>query len=88
VGTQYRSAIFYHTAAQKEAAEKFIAGMTAGKLFSGRIVTEVVTAPTFYVAEDYHQEYFANNDSQPYCQAVVAPKVARFRKKFADRLKQ
>ena len=87
VGTQYRSAIFYHTAAQKEAAEKFIAGMTAGKLFSGRIVTEVVPAPTFYVAEDYHQEYFANNDSQPYCQAVVAPKVAKFRKKFADRLK-
>ena len=88
VGTQYRSAIFYHTPAQKEAAEKFIAGMTAGKLFSGRIVTEVVPAPTFYVAEDYHQEYFANNDSQPYCQAVVAPKVAKFRKKFADRLKQ
>jgi peptide-methionine (S)-S-oxide reductase len=88
VGTPYRSAIFYHTPAQQEAAAKFIAEMTGAKLFSGRIVTEVVPAPTFYVAEDYHQEYFAHNDSQPYCQAVVAPKVAKFRKKFADRLKQ
>jgi len=88
VGTQYRSAIFYHTAAQKEAAEKFIAGMMAAKLFSGRIVTEVVPAPTFYVAEDYHQKYFVNNGNQPYCQAIVAPKVAKFRKKFADRIKQ
>jgi peptide-methionine (S)-S-oxide reductase len=88
VGTQYRSAIFYHTPAQKEAAEKFIAEMTAVKLFSGKIVTEVLPAPTFYVAEDDHQEYFANNVSQPYCQAVVAPKVAKFRNKFADRIKQ
>jgi peptide-methionine (S)-S-oxide reductase len=88
VGTQYRSAIFYHTPAQQEAAEKFIAGMTAEKLFSGRIVTEVVPAPRFYVAEDDHQEYFANNGGQPYCQAVVAPKVAKFRTKFADRIKQ
>jgi peptide-methionine (S)-S-oxide reductase len=87
-GTQYRSAIFYHTPAQKSTAGQFIAQLTAGKIFGGKIVTEVVPAPAFYVAEDYHQEYFANNNSQPYCQAVVAPKVAKFRKKFANRVKR
>ena len=88
VGTQYRSAIFCHTPEQKAAAEKFIVELTAEKIFGGKIVTEVVPAPTFYMAEDYHQEYFANNDSQPYCQFVVAPKVAKFRKKFANRVKK
>jgi peptide-methionine (S)-S-oxide reductase len=88
VGTQYRSAIFYHTPEQKATAEKFIAELTAGKTFGNTIVTEVVPAPTFYVAEDYHQEYFINNGSQPYCQAVVAPKVVKFRSKFAHRIKQ
>ena len=88
VGTQYRSAIFYHTPEQQAAAEKFIAELTAKKLFRGRIVTEVVPAPAFYMAEDYHQEYFANNDRQPYCRAVVAPKVAKLRKNFAHLLKQ
>jgi peptide-methionine (S)-S-oxide reductase len=87
-GTQYRSAIYYHTPEQKSAAEKFIAELTAGKVFGGKIVTEVAAAPAFYVAEDYHQEYFANNDRQPYCQFVVAPKLAKFRQKFAHRLKQ
>jgi len=86
-GTQYRSAIFYHTSAQKKIAEQLIAELDAQKVFGAPIVTEVVPVPTFYVAEDYHQEYFTNNGSQPYCQFVVAPKVARFRKKFAKRVK-
>jgi peptide-methionine (S)-S-oxide reductase len=64
-----------------------IAELNAQKVFGAPIVTEVVPVPTFYVAEDYHQEYFTNNESQPYCQFVVAPKVARFRKKFPKRVK-
>ena len=87
-GTQYRSAIFYHTPAQQAAAEQAIATLTAKKAFSDPIVTEVAPAQTFYVAEEYHQEYFANNGYQPYCQYVVAPKVAKFRKKFAQRVKK
>ena len=87
-GTQYRSAIFYHTPAQQAAAEQAIATLTAKKAFSDPIVTEVAPAQTFYVAEEYHQEYFANNSHQPYCQYVVAPKVAKFRKKFAQRVKK
>ena len=87
-GTQYRSAIFYQTPEQKTTAEQFIAELTAEKVFGDPIVTEVVPAPAFHVAEDYHQEYFANNSAQPYCQYVVAPKLAKFRKKFADRVKR
>lgn len=87
-GTQYRSAIFYHTPGQKAVAEQLIAGLTAGKAFDDPIVTEVAPAQTFYLAEDYHQEYFANNSYQPYCQFVVAPKVAKFRKKFPAKVKQ
>ena len=87
-GTQYRSAIFYHTPGQKAAAEQLIAGLTAEKAFDDPIVTEVAPAQTFYIAEGYHQEYFANNSYQPYCQFVVAPKVAKFRKKFAAKVKQ
>ena len=87
VGTQYRSAIFYHSPAQRKITEQLIAELDAQKAFGAPIVTEVVPAPTFYVAEDYHQEYFANNESQPYCQFVVAPKVAKFRKKYAQRVK-
>lgn len=87
-GTQYRSAIFYHTPVQKAAAEQLIAELTAEKVFGDPIVTEVAPAQTFYVAEDYHQEYFVNNGNQPYCQFVVAPKVAKFRKKFAHRMKK
>jgi peptide-methionine (S)-S-oxide reductase len=88
VGTQYRSAIYYHSLDQQSAATQLIAELTAEKVFGDPIVTEVAAAPVFYVAEDYHQEYFANNGYQPYCQAVVAPKVAKFRKKFAHRVKK
>ncbi|HEV8520383.1 MAG TPA: peptide-methionine (S)-S-oxide reductase MsrA [Burkholderiales bacterium] len=86
-GTQYRSAIFYNSPGQKATAEQLIAELTAKKAFGAPIVTEVAPAQTFYAAEDYHQEYFANNSAQPYCQYVVAPKMAKFRKKFANRLK-
>ena len=86
-GTQYRSAIFYNSPGQKATAEQLIAELTAKKAFGAPIVTEVAPAQTFYAGEDYHQEYFANNSAQPYCQYVVAPKMAKFRKKFANRLK-
>jgi len=84
-GTQYRSAIFYHSEAQKDAAERVIAELAPQ--WSNPIVTEIVPFEKFYVAEDYHQEYFANNPNQPYCAAVVAPKVNKFRKKFEFKLK-
>jgi peptide-methionine (S)-S-oxide reductase len=87
VGTQYRSAIFYHSPEQKTIAEQVIADITRARLYRDPIVTEVVPASTFYVAERYHQEYFARNSNQPYCQYVVAPKVAKFRKHFLERLK-
>jgi peptide-methionine (S)-S-oxide reductase len=87
VGTQYRSAIFYHDDEQKRAAEEVIKEVTAEGVYDDPIVTEVVPLEKFWPAEDYHQEYFANNPNQPYCTAVVAPKVAKFRKKFVDRLK-
>jgi len=88
VGTQYRSAIFYHSPAQKETAAEVIASLTKEAIFERPIVTEVVPAGTFYIAEDYHQEYFARNPAQGYCMAVVAPKVAKFRQKFAGKLKK
>lgn len=88
VGTQYRSAIFYHTPQQKAAAEAVIARLAAARLWSGKIVTDIAPASNFYVAERYHQEYYARNPYQPYCQAVVAPKVAKFRKQFLGKLKQ
>lgn len=87
VGTQYRSAIFYHSPEQKAVASDVIATLTAERLYDNPIVTEVVPAGPFYLAEAYHQEYFARNPSQPYCTYVVGPKVSKFRKKFADRLK-
>ena len=87
VGTQYRSAVFYHTPEQRETAEQTIAEMTAAQVWDAPIVTEVVPLEKFYPAEDYHQDYFENNPSQPYCRAVVAPKVSKFRKQFLDRLK-
>ena len=87
-GTQYRSAIFYHTLEQKSQAEEVIARLTGDKLWSDPIVTEIAPASTFYVAENYHQEYFARNPAQPYCQYVVAPKVAKFRKLFLEKLKK
>jgi peptide-methionine (S)-S-oxide reductase len=87
VGTQYRSAIFYHSPEQKKTAEEVIAVFTTDKIYENPIVTEVAPATTFYVAEDYHQEYFARNPLQGYCTYVVGPKVAKFRKQFAAKLK-
>jgi peptide-methionine (S)-S-oxide reductase len=88
VGTQYRSAIFNHTPEQKETAETLIRDLNVQKIWNSHIVTEVTEIGQFYVAEDYHQEYFAHNQFQPYCQAVVAPKVAKFRKHFLELLKK
>lgn len=88
IGTQYRSAIFYHTPEQKRTAHEIIEEITAEKLYDNPIVTEVTEFTNYFPAEDYHQEYFANNPTQPYCAAVVAPKVAKFRQKFANRLKK
>ena len=88
VGTQYRSAIFYHDDEQKRVAEEVIKEVTAEGVYDDPIVTEVVPFEKFWPAEDYHQEYFLNNPNQSYCQAVVEPKVAKFRKKFVDKLKK
>ena len=88
VGTQYRSAIFHHDKAQKRTAEELIAELNAQHIWDKPIVTQVAPFDKFYVAEDYHQEYFANNPLQPYCMAVVAPKVSKFRKHFMDKLKK
>ena len=88
VGTQYRSVIFFHTPEQQQAAIAKIAEYTAKKLWSNPIVTQVAPFTHFYAAEDYHQEYFDNHPYQPYCQVVVAPKVAKFRQKFFQQLKK
>jgi peptide-methionine (S)-S-oxide reductase len=87
VGTQYRSAIFYHSAAQQQTAESMIAQLNEADIWPDPIVTEVVPAETFYPAEDYHQEYYQNNSGQPYCRVVISPKLAKFRKSFAPQLK-
>jgi peptide-methionine (S)-S-oxide reductase len=87
VGTQYRSAIFYHSPAQKAAAEQVIADITREKVWDNPIVTQVVPLDVFYPAEAYHQEYFARNPGQGYCQMVIAPKVAKFRKHYFAQLK-
>ena len=88
VGTQYRSAVFYHTPEQEATAHEVIARLGAEGLWDAPVVTEVAPLQEFYPAEDYHQESFARNADQPYCRAVVAPKVAKFRKHFLDRLKK
>ena len=88
VGPQYRSAIFYHSQEQKATAEQVIADLTAKKLWDRRVVTEVTPLDRFYPAEGYHQEYFARNPNQGYCQFVVAPKVAKFRKEYLADLKR
>jgi peptide-methionine (S)-S-oxide reductase len=88
VGTQYRSAIFYHSPEQKAAAEEVIARLDAARIYDDAIVTQVVPASAFYPAEDYHQEYFRRNPGQPYCAFVVKPKVAKFRKHFLEKVKK
>lgn len=87
IGTQYRSAIFYHTPEQQQVAAALIAELNEQQLWPRPIVTEVTPASTFYIAEDYHQEYFERNGGQPYCRVIVAPKVAKFRKQFSARVK-
>lgn len=86
VGTQYRSGIFYHSEAQRQAAQRFIAKLDASREWPNPVVTEITSASTFYPAEDYHQDYFANNQRQPYCQLVVLPKVAHVRQKFSQKV--
>lgn len=88
IGTSYRSAIFYMDEDQKQTAQAVIKELTDAQLWPSPIVTEVTRFDAFYMAEDYHQEYFTNNPLQPYCMAVVAPKVVKFRKQFTDRLKK
>ena len=87
IGSSYRSAIFYHDERQKQIAEEVINKIDDANIWEEPIVTEVTEFTNFYSAEGYHQEYFANNSTQPYCAAVVAPKVAKFRKMFLDKLK-
>ncbi|HZG51571.1 MAG TPA: peptide-methionine (S)-S-oxide reductase MsrA [Pyrinomonadaceae bacterium] len=88
VGTQYRSAIFYHSPAQRDEATEVVITLDAARVWDAPIVTEIVPFDVFYPAEDYHQEYYLNNASQPYCRAVIAPKVAKFRQKFLEQLKR
>jgi peptide-methionine (S)-S-oxide reductase len=88
VGTQYRSAIFYHTPEQKTTAEKVIQEFETAKVWDDPIVTQVVPFKDFYPAEGYHQEYFARNPGQVYCRVVIAPKVTKFRHKYIDKLKK
>ena len=88
VGTQYRSAIFYNSPEQKVTAEELIKELNLSAIFSSPIVTEVQPLEVFYAAEPYHQDYFDNNPAQPYCQMIVAPKVAKFRQKYLEKLKK
>jgi peptide-methionine (S)-S-oxide reductase len=88
VGSQYRSAIFYHDAEQKKTAEEVIAAIDSAGIWRDPVVTELVPATRFFPAEGYHQEYFARNPTQPYCRLIVAPKVAKFRSRFLERLKK
>ena len=88
VGTQYRSAIFYRTPEQKELAEQVIMEFETAHVWDAPIVTELKSFEAFYPAEDYHQEYFKRNPNQAYCRVIIAPKVAKFRKQYLDRLKK
>ena len=88
VGTQYRSAIFYHSTAQKEVAEAFIKALTEAKVYDKKIVTQVTPFEAFYDAEAYHQNYYNNNKNQGYCVAVINPKLDKFIKKYKDKLKK
>jgi len=87
VGTQYRSVIFYNSEEQRQAADQAIATLNASHVWPDPVVTAVEPATKFFIAEDYHQEYFTNNPAQPYCQLVISPKVRKFQQKFAARVK-
>lgn len=87
VGTQYRSVVFYHDEEQKKLAESYKQKLNDAKAFSAPIVTQIAPLENFYPAEDYHQDYYELNGRQPYCQLVIAPKVEKFKKVFADKLK-
>jgi len=86
VGTQYRSAVYYLTDRQRDTARDVMDELSKAKVWDDPIVTELEAAPTFYSAEDYHQDYYENNAQQPYCSVVIAPKVAKVRKKYLERL--
>ena len=88
VGTQYRSAVFYESDEQKQTTNLMIQEMKLSKLYDAPIVTEVAPASKFYVAEDYHQEYYFANSAQPYCRAVIAPKMEKFRKLFKEKVRE
>jgi peptide-methionine (S)-S-oxide reductase len=87
-GTQYRSVVFYHSEEQKKIAEQYKKQLADSKIFKNSIVTEITAASEFYKAENYHQNYYALNSNQSYCQYVIRPKVEKFRKQFADKLKK
>jgi peptide-methionine (S)-S-oxide reductase len=87
MGTQYRSAVYYHDQKQKETAEEVIREVNSSKIWDRPLVTELAPFDTFYKAEDYHQEYFLRNPNQGYCSIVIAPKVLKFRKKYSSMLK-
>ncbi|MCA9133793.1 MAG: peptide-methionine (S)-S-oxide reductase MsrA [Planctomycetales bacterium] len=87
-GTQYRSVVFYHDEQQRKTAEEYKQKLDDAQVFANKIVTEISPLPTFYVAEDYHQDYYRNNPQQGYCAAVVRPKVEKFKKVFADKVKE
>ncbi len=87
VGTQYRSVIFYHNEDQKKSAEKILKEITAENIYDDPLVTELSPFKEFYKAEKYHQEYFVNNPNQGYCRVIIAPKVAKFRSHYKDKLK-
>jgi peptide-methionine (S)-S-oxide reductase len=88
IGTQYRSSIFYHDEQQKALAEEMKSRLNKAGIWHDPVITEIVPYKIFYKAEDYHQEYYFNNTSQPYCSAVITPKIEKFRKIFADKLKK
>ena len=88
VGTQYRSIVLYHSHEQRDTTRQVIEELSKNKVWDDPIVTQVVPFTTFYAAEKYHQEYYSQNPNQPYCQIVIAPKVAKFRKKYLDKLRK
>ena len=87
VGTQYRSVVFYHSPEQQQVIQQVVRDLSEARLWPAPIVTEIKPFTAFYKAEDYHQEYFAHNGDQPYCRTVVAPKVAKFRQQYREKLK-